>query len=115
VHGPLAATFSTYDWAVGRWYPRASFVARQDTSASAAANRWGGMGSDGFQAVSPAQERDLQPAGKDYAFSANTFYRVDGSGVINDTTQSEFSGAHSDIRRPEVAWLAVAAAAAGGR
>jgi hypothetical protein len=113
VHGPLAATFSEHDWAVGRWYPRASFLARQDTSASAAASRWGGMGSDGFQAVSPAADRNLQPSGKDYTFGANTFYRVNGSGVINDTAQSEFSGAHSDIRRPEVAWLAVAAAAAG--
>jgi hypothetical protein len=37
--------------------------------------------------------------------------------VISDWRQSAFAGAHSDIRRPEVAWLAVeaAAAAAPGR
>jgi hypothetical protein len=39
-------------------------------------------------------------------------YAVDGSGVINDWEQSAFSGTHSDIRRPEVAWL-IAAGAAG--
>ncbi|HEX8932639.1 MAG TPA: hypothetical protein VF788_00255, partial [Pseudonocardiaceae bacterium] len=30
VHGPLVATFSVYDWAVCRWYPKASFLAQDD-------------------------------------------------------------------------------------
>jgi hypothetical protein len=112
VHGPLVATFSEHDWAVGRWYPRASFLAGQD--AEAAVSQWGGMGSDGFQGVSPADGGDLLPVGTAYALKPGSYYRANGSTIIDDTTQSPFSGAHSDIRHPEVAWLAVSAAAARG-
>jgi hypothetical protein len=110
VHGPLVATFSEHDWAVGHWYPRASFLARQD--AEDAASQWGGMGFDGFQGVSPVGLGDLLPVGTAYALTPGSYYRVNGSTIIADTLQSPFSGAHSDIRHPEVAWLAVAAAAA---
>jgi hypothetical protein len=115
VHGPLVATFSEHDWAVGRWYPQASFLARQDNENldPDEPDRWGGMGSDGFQGVSPAGSFDLRPTGKVYSLEAGSFYRVNGSAVIADTSQSPFSGAHSDIRHPQIAWLAVEAAAAG--
>lgn len=114
VHGPLVATFSEHDWAVGRWYPRASFLAKQDASGlDGQQRRWGAMGSDGFQAVVPVENRDLLPAGQAYRFRPGRFYRVDGSGVINDVKQSSFSGAHSDIRGPEVCWLLAAAAGLG--
>ncbi len=114
VHGPLVATFTPFDWAVGIWYPRASFLARQDTSAGVA-GRWSGMGADGFQAVAPAQPRTM-PAdgGTDYSLEPGSFYRVDASRVINTTTGQPFSGAHSDIKKRQVAELAVAAAAAHG-
>ena len=36
VHGPLVATHTVYDWAVGVWYPKASFLAQQDTEAAVA-------------------------------------------------------------------------------
>lgn len=114
VHGPLVATFSEHDWAVGRWYPRASFLAKQDAfGVDAPLRRWGAMGFDGFQAVAPVSDRDLLPAGRAYRFQPGRFYRVDGSAVIKDVTQSAFSGAHSDIRGPEVAWLLAAAAGLG--
>lgn len=58
VHGLLAATFSVFDWAVCRWYPRASFLAQQDVE-DVVAGRWDGMGSDGFQAVKPAVDRSM--------------------------------------------------------
>jgi hypothetical protein len=112
VHGPLVATFSEYDWAVGRWYPKASFLAQQDAEAANPASQWGGMGSDGFQGVSPASSLDLLPVGTAYSLTPGSFYRVDGSAVIANTSQSAFSGAHSDIRHPEIAWLAAVAAAA---
>jgi hypothetical protein len=74
VHGPLVATFSVYDWAVGRWYPKASFLAQDDVQAEVA-SRWGGMGSDGFQAVAPAADRQMPATGDtDYSFSANSFF-----------------------------------------
>jgi hypothetical protein len=100
VHGPLAATHTIYDWAVGVWYPKASFLAQQDAQA-VVADRWGGMGSDGFQAVKPAQDLAM-PAqgGTSYGFTPGTFYRIDAASVINNTTGEPFSGAHSDIRNP---------------
>ena len=112
VHGPLAATHTVYDWAVGVWYPKASFLAHQD-AAAAVADRWGGMGSDGFQAVKPAEDRAM-PAqgGTSYDLAPGTFYRIDAASVINDTKNESFSGAHSDIKKLPVAQLAAAAAAA---
>jgi hypothetical protein len=112
VHGPLVATHTVYDWAVGVWYPKASFLAQQDTEA-AVAGRWGGIGADGFQAVKPAEDKAmLAQGGASYGFAPGTFYRVDAASVINNTTGEPFSGAHSDIRKPPVAQLAAAAAAA---
>lgn len=111
VHGPLVATFSEHDWAVGRWYPRASFLAQQMAEADIhPATQWGGMGADGYQGVTPADSLDLAEAGKAYALAPATFYRVDSSAVIADTSQSAFSGAHSDIRHPQIAWLIASAA-----
>ncbi|MFF4383517.1 hypothetical protein [Kitasatospora sp. NPDC001547] len=114
VHGPLVATHTVHDWAVGVWYPKASFLARQDSEADVA-GRWGGMGADGYQAVAPAEDR-LMPAdgGGDYGFAPGTFYRVNAAAVINDVKGQPFAGAHSDICKPQVAALAVAAATAGG-
>ncbi len=112
VHGPLVATHTVYDWAVGVWYPKASFLAQQDTEA-AVADRWGGMGADGYQAVKPAEDTTM-PAqgGTSYGFAPGIFYRVDAASVINNTTGEPFAGAHSDIRKSQVAQLAAAAAAA---
>jgi hypothetical protein len=112
VHGPLVATHTVYDWAVGVWYPKASFLAQQDAEA-VVADRWGGMGSDGFQAVKPAEDQAM-PAqgGTNYGLAPGTFYRIDCAAVINNTAGEPFSGAHSDIRKPPVAQLAAAAAAA---
>ncbi len=113
VHGPLVATHTVYDWAVGVWYPRASFLAQQDTEAVAVADRWGGMGSDGFQAVKPAADQTMPAQGGiAYGLTPGTFCRVDCAAVIDNTTGEPFSGAHSDIRKPPVAQLAAAAAAA---
>jgi len=112
VHGPLVATHTVYDWAVGVWYPKASFLAQQDAEA-VVADRWGGMGSDGFQAVKPAEDQAM-PAhgGTSYGFTPGTFYRIDAAAVISNTTGEPFAGAHSDIRKPPVAQLAAATAAA---
>jgi hypothetical protein len=112
VHGPLVATFTVFDWAVGVWYPKASFLSQQDTEA-VAAGRWGGMGADGFQAVKPAEGRTMpEQGGTNYGFTPGTFYRIDAAKVINDTRNQPFSGAHSDIKKTPVAQLAAAAAGA---
>ncbi|MBL1086595.1 hypothetical protein JK359_32345 [Streptomyces actinomycinicus] len=112
VHGPLVATFSVFDWAVGVWYPKASFMSRQDTMARAA-GRWGGMGADGYQAVNPLEDRVMSADGNtNYGFAPGTFYRVNAAGVINNVEGQPFAGAHSDIRKRPVAELAVHAATA---
>ncbi len=112
VHGPLAATFTVYDWAVGVWYPKASFLAGQNLSA-ATVDPWGGMGADAFQPAGSAATVTM-PAGGGltYGFTPGTFYRVNADSVIDNTVGESFSGAHSDIRKLPVAQLAVAAAAA---
>lgn len=112
VHGPLIATYSMYDWAVGRWYPKASFLSGQDAQA-VVAGRWDGMGADGYQAVNPTADRVMPEDGRlDYQFAPGTFYRVDAVNVINNTDGQPFAGAHSDICKPAIAELAVAAARA---
>jgi hypothetical protein len=112
VHGPLVATFSSHDWALCRWYPKASCLARQDQSANGL-GRWDGMGADGFQAVTPSADV-FMPAegGLSYEFTPGTFYRVNAATVINDVRNEAFGGAHSDISKLAVAQLVVAAARA---
>jgi hypothetical protein len=112
VKGPLCATFTSADWAVGNWYPKASFLAQQDNQDSEGANRWGAMGADGYRGVT-ARDLALPLTGQE-TFVAGEFHRADANFVINDTSQSSFAGAHSDIQKPEVAALIVAAARASG-
>jgi hypothetical protein len=50
--------------------------------------------------------------GLNYQFAPGAFFRVDAASVINNVKDQAFAGAHSDIRKPAVAQLAVAAAAA---
>ncbi|KAA9156699.1 hypothetical protein FPZ12_027070 [Amycolatopsis acidicola] len=107
VHGPLLATFSPFDWAVGVWYPRASFLTGAGPEAEAD-GRWDAMGKDGYQHVDPAADIRI-PLGA-FDFRPGTYYRVDAGDVINNVKDSSFGGAHSDIRKPEVAALAAAAA-----
>ncbi|MFL6124511.1 hypothetical protein [Actinophytocola sp.] len=111
VRGPLVATFSVHDFAVCRWYPKASCLARQDESATVG-DRWGGMGSDGFQAVAPVVDKGLRvEGGTGFGFRSGTFYRVNANNVISNEKLQGFAGAHNDFQKPAVAQLAVAAAA----
>jgi hypothetical protein len=112
VHGPLVATCTIYDWAVGVWYPKASFLAGQNLAAEAA-DPWGGMGADAFQPAGSAATVTMPASGGlTYGFTSGTFYRANANSVINNTAGEPFAGAHSDIRKLPVAQLAVAAAAA---
>jgi hypothetical protein len=110
VKGPLCATFTSADWAVGNWYPKASFLAQQDNQDSEGVSRWGGMGADGYRGV-PARDLALPLTGQE-TFAPGEFHRIDANFVITDTSAGPFAGAHSDIQKPEVAALIVAAARA---
>ena len=114
VDGPLVATFTSADRAVGWWYPTASMLARQDSQADDdVLYRWGAMGHDGYQQNPAAVTMPLAEAGKPYSFAPGTFYVLDANDVIK-TMQSSFSGAHSDIQHPEVLWAVVSAADIAG-
>jgi hypothetical protein len=109
VDGPLVATYSRKDRAVGWWYPNASRLAWQDNQGLTNPNfRWGGMGSDAFQ-QDAAQSVTIGPAGTAYDFAPGAFYRLNGNDVITHG-RSWFAGAHSDIDQPQLAWLATRAA-----
>jgi len=119
VDGPLLATFSAADRALGWWYPNASALVSQHDRGRRAASarelgyRWGALGHDGYQQRSVVSRR-LEPAGSWYDWQPGTFYRMDANRVINRDL-SWLAGAHSDIRKPELAWAAVSAAGLGHR
>jgi hypothetical protein len=108
VDGPLLTTHSLLDLAVGKAYPTASIVARQDASAAGdVVFRWGAMGNDGAQAVD-AQSRPLSRPGTAYPLQDGKWLNLDGNQVI--VNGGPPSGSHSDIIHPETAWAALAAA-----
>ncbi len=106
VDGPLVATHSLKDLAVGRAYPLASLLARQD-AAAAQPDRWGAVGNDGAQAVD-ASNALLGKPGTAYDLRPGRWLNLDGNRVI--VNGGPPSGAHSDIIHPHTAWAALAAA-----
>ena len=108
VDGPLLATFSRKDTAIGLAYPAASIVARQDAvDAADLMYRWEGMGCDGAQEVG-ADCVPLTKPGTVYPFRAGHWLNLDANLVIKDGAPPE--GAHGDIVHPETAWAALSAA-----
>ena len=108
VDGPLVASFSVHDTAVGRFYPLASLSSRDDAAGlEDRVYRWGGIGHDGAQAVE-ATVASLGPVGTAYPFARGRFVNLDGNGII--TRGQPPSGAHSDIFHPELVWAGLAAA-----
>ena len=109
VDGPLLATHSLRDLAVGIAYPAASFVNGDDAAAvQSVPDRWGAVGNDGEQAVGAVQQT-LSAPGFKYPFHKGQWMNLDGNKVI--VKGGLPSGAHSDIVHPETAWAALAAAA----
>ena len=110
VRGSIVTTQSRYDTAVGTWYPRAAWSAGQvEFSVEANLPTYGAVGAYGIQGagLSP-EELAMKSLGESYDFRAGGIYNIEGSGYIKDGRG--FSGAHSDIRKPEVAhavWSAV--------
>jgi hypothetical protein len=108
VEGPLVASFSIYDLAVGQLYPLASMSSRDDAAgAEDLLYRWGGMGHDGAQGVN-ALVVPLGPVGAAYHFPIGRFTNLDCNAVVNRGGPP--SGAHADIFHPELVWVALAAA-----
>jgi hypothetical protein len=111
VDGPLLTTHSLKDLAVGKAYPAASIIARQDAAAAGdVVSRWGAMGNDGAQAVN-AKGKPLSKPGTAYPFETGKWLNLDANQVI--VKGGPPSGAHSDIVHPETAWAALAGAGIG--
>jgi hypothetical protein len=108
VDGPLVASFSVHDLAVGKLYPLASLSSRDDAAGlEDRLFRWGGIGHDGAQAVD-ATVATLGPVGTGYPFQKGRFVNLDGNAIVNRGGPP--SGAHSDIFHPELVWAGLAAA-----
>ncbi|HEV2825706.1 MAG TPA: serine-threonine protein kinase, partial [Actinomycetota bacterium] len=108
VGGPLVASFSIHDTAVGKLYPLASLSSRDDAAGlEDRLFRWGGIGHDGAQAVD-ATVAALAPVGSGYPFQRGRFVNLDGNAII--ARSGPPVGAHSDIFHPEVVWAGLAAA-----
>ena len=113
VDGPMLATFSVHDCAVGWWYPAASMPKHEDSQgADDLTYRWGGMGHDGFQ-MADTVSVPLSAVQHPYNFESGKTYLLDSNSIIA-ANQSAFSGAHSDIRHPEVLWALASAAGTAG-
>jgi len=108
VDGPLVASFTVHDLAVGKLYPLAALSSRDDAAGlEDRLFRWGGIGHDGAQAVD-ATVTALGPVGTGYPFQKGRFVNLDGNTIINRGGPP--SGAHSDIFHPELVWAGLAAA-----
>jgi hypothetical protein len=108
VDGPLAATHTAWDTAVGTLYPLASFLSGEDAAAQEDQfYRWGAVGHDGVQSV-PAPDVPIGPVGQAYPFKTGAFVNLNGNNLI--VSGGPPSGAHGDIFHPEIAWAVLQAA-----
>ncbi|WP_210505898.1 hypothetical protein [Naasia sp. SYSU D00057] len=110
VSGPIVATRSRWDYAVGRFYPLAVRGARQYLLGELP--KYGGVGAFGIQGAGAKELDPLAEGALPKRGLAHGFYNVDASKVI--ATLAGPAGAHSDIAHPELTWLAWEAAGVRG-
>ena len=102
VAGPILTTRSTFDHALGRFYPLGAGVARQVEFVPGELPEYGALGT--FGARGPGAEiRDLDMLGADqpYDFVPGTIYNLEASRYIRHGRGT--FGAHSDLAHKEVA------------
>jgi hypothetical protein len=104
VAGPIVTTRSSFDRAVGTFYPLAARVRRQ-LLLDDELPEYGGAGAFGLQGTPAATTHDLRVLNADasYGFAAGHLYNVEASRIIRRGGGP--SGAHSDIAHPEIAHL----------
>jgi hypothetical protein len=110
VSGPIITTRSTYDIAVGRFYPLGAQLKKQ-LLLGESYPAYGGIGAFGIQGLVGVDDVTMQSATFAYDFRGGRIYNLEASGVIRNGGGA--SGAHSDIAHPEVAHTFWAAALAG--
>lgn len=101
IAGPIIASHTRNDRAVGLAYPMAARLSRDDAAALGDADsRFGGIGSNGAVRTAEAEFLSLGPVGTTYPFR---------SGRIFNLRADDFVDGHSDIAGPEVAAALLAA------
>jgi DNA/RNA endonuclease G (NUC1) len=109
VRGPVVTTRSTFDRAVGTWYPLAARTSRAVAfDAPGVFPKYGGIGSFGLQGSDlTISELAILRSDQTYSLAPGAVTNVEASSAIRNG--GGFSGAHSDIANPEVAHLIWAA------
>jgi hypothetical protein len=103
VMGPILATCTKNDRAVGIAYPLASRISGVNAAALGDENDpYGGIGRNGAVKTPEAVKATLQTDGTAYAFSAGKVFNLNADAVISG---------HSDICKPEVGWALLSAVA----
>jgi hypothetical protein len=103
VQGPILATCTHNDEAVGKAYPIASQLAGQVAAALGDKNSlYGGLGANGAQKTDEAVDAKLLPTSGAYQFTAGKLYNLNADPFISN---------HSDICKDEVAHAVLAAVA----
>lgn len=100
VRGALITTQSSFDTAVGAFYPIAVGLVGQVAFAGVLPI-YGAVGAFGIQGVAGAVARPMLAETADYGFAAGKVYNLESSQYIRKMDGA--SGAHSDIDGPQVA------------
>ena len=110
--GPIVTTRSTFDHAVGTFFPLGAKLGN-DLLLGEELPEFGGVGAFGIQGTAADTTHDVPVlnADADYGFEAGHIYNIDASTVICHGGWP--SGAHSDIAHPEIAHLFWQAALSG--
>jgi hypothetical protein len=104
VKGPIVISHTRNDKAVGLAYPLASLISGSDAAGIGDENdRFGGLGRNGALFTPEAVKDTLQAVDAEYQFHGGRIYNLRADSVISG---------HSDIVRPEVAHVMLAAIAA---
>jgi hypothetical protein len=113
VAGPIITSQSTFDVAVGRYYPLGAGAAGQVDFAPGELPRYGAVGTFGLRGPGPTiEDRKMLPADQPYGFVPRRIYNLESSQYIRQGGGS--FGAHSDLAHLEVThavWQAAVATA----
>jgi len=112
VQGPIVTTRSTFDHAVGTFFPLGAKLG-DERLLDDELPEFGGVGAFGIQGTAASTTHDMPVlnASADYSFDAGQIYNIDASKVICHGNWP--SGAHSDIAQPPIAHLFWRAALSG--
>jgi hypothetical protein len=108
VSGPIVSTRSSFDAAVGHFYPLAARLAGQVLEEVRPPPKFGGIGSFGINGLEKLNDLLMKSVTDKYDFQPFAIYNLEASKVIKDG--AGIAGAHSDIAHPEVAHALWAAA-----